>query len=216
MIFLAALGVCASLGMNLLVQFGLGLGILAVKDMDLAPPPACRLSAAAGALVLCATLFILWIFFTYVLAPLGPGFYWYLLLYPLSVSLMKGLDKLRKKALPTAQALEPFFCFSPGRGSTRGFAGGSGAVEFLPLGLFIAIHLALRPSEALFLSFCFSLGIFFSLEILREIRRRSHLEAVPRFLRGLPLSLISLGLLSLIFSSVALMFFNLFRLGKVG
>jgi electron transport complex protein RnfA len=208
MILLAALGVCASLGMNLLVQFGLGLGVLAARDGDLTPPASYRASAAAGALVLCAALLILWIFFTYVLAPLGLGFYWYLLLYPLSVSLMKGLDKLRKKALPTVQALEPCFCFSS--------KGGSGAAEFLPIGLLIAIHLALRPHEALFLSLCFSLGVFFSLEILREIHRRSHLEAVPRFLRGLPLSLISLGLLSLIFTSASLMFFNLFRLGKVG
>jgi electron transport complex protein RnfA len=208
MIHLAALGVCASLGMNLLVQFGLGLGILAARDAEAAPPESCRRSAAAGALVLCAALFILWIFFTYVLAPLGPGFYWYLLLYPLSFSLMKGLDKLRKKFLPTVRVLEPVFCFPS--------AGSSGTAEFLPLGLLIAIHLALRPREALFLSLCFSLGVFFSLEILREIRRRSRLEAVPRFLRGLPLSLISLGLLSIIFSSVSLMLFNLFRLGKVG
>jgi electron transport complex protein RnfA len=186
--------------MNLLVQFGLGLGILTAGEPVKDSGPFRLRACLAGVLTL--ALFFLWFFFTYILAPLGPGFYWYLLLYPLSASLTKGLEVLSKKFLPLNRAL--IFSF-PG-----------GYAEFLPLGLLIILHLSLRPPEALFLSLSFSLGVFLSLEILREVRRRSTLEAVPLFLRDTPLALISLGLLSLIFSSASLMFFNLFRVGRIG
>jgi electron transport complex protein RnfA len=205
MILLAALGVCASLAMNLLVQFGLGLGILADRDAGLGPGLSgafSRKSALMGAALLTIALFFLWIFFTYVLAPLGIGFYWYLLLYPLSVALMKGLEQLYKRFLPgSAGAFFPL---------------PSGSTEFLPLGRLISLHLALHPHEALVLALCLSLGVYLSLMFLQVIRRRSSLEAVPPFLRHTPLSLLSLGLLSLIFTAASLMFFNLFRIGKIG
>jgi electron transport complex protein RnfA len=202
MITLAALGVCASLAMNLLVQFGMGLGILAAEDsgaMDNSGSP----QGLMRVLILTGSLFFLWMFFTYVLAPLGPGFYWYLLLCPLSVSLFKGLEQLHKRFFPGNKELQRFFHL-PSSG------------EFLPLGLLIVLHLGIGPLEALLLSLCFSLGGFLSFEVLREIRRRSAMEAAPPFLRSTPLSLISLGLLSLIFTSASLMFFNLFRVGRIG
>jgi electron transport complex protein RnfA len=205
-IFLAALGVSAALAMNLMVQFGLGLGILAAGEAGLfnGSPRDQRRACLLGVLIFTLALFFLWFFFSYILAPLGPGFYWYLLLYPLCASLLKGLEALYKKFLPGSKTLGLFFSF-PG-----------GYAEFLPLGLLIVLNLSVAPLEALFLSLSLSLGLYLSLEILREIRRRSALEAVPLFLRNTPLSLISLGLLSLIFSSASLMFFNLFRVGRIG
>jgi electron transport complex protein RnfA len=219
---LATLGICASLAMNLVTQFGLGLAILAggaetgagardakdgkdSRDGRGAPAEA-GLPAFLG---LSASLFLLWAFFTCALGPLSPGLYWYLLLYPLSVVLVKGLGRLfvktggrgpardRGRFLPGIKSPGSFFSLPPDR------------AEFLPPGLLVSLHLALGPLEALVLALGFSLGLCLSLGILREIRRRSRFEAVPPLLRGGPLALISLGLLSLIFTSASLMFFNL-------
>jgi electron transport complex protein RnfA len=191
MINLAILGICASLAMNLLVQFGQGLGILAGDEAEGGS------SFCVQGLIFFVSLFFLWLLFTYVLAPLGLDFYWYLLLYPLSAALIWGIGWVSRKG-------RGFFLF---RSSPRSCP--LIRAEFLALGLLISLHLALNPLEALFLALCFSLGLVFSLVVLREIDRRSRFEAAPPFLRGSPLALISLGLLSLIFSAASIMFFNL-------
>jgi electron transport complex protein RnfA len=215
MIHLAALGICASLAMNLLVQFGLGLGILMEdktgdrigdKTEDKAKDRLEQIRDSYGlqSLLFFISLLFLWLLFTYILSPLGPDFYWYLLIYPLSAALIRGLE-----ALGSGERVKSFF--------TRRLGGSFRVLlprywtEFLVLGLLISLHLALSPPEALILALCFSLGLGFSLAVLREISRRSRFEAVPPFLRGSPLALISLGLLSLIFSSASIMFFNLSR-----
>jgi electron transport complex protein RnfA len=200
MIRLAALGICASLAMNLLVQFGLGLGVLAEDGEDY-PPAFCHI----WILIFFTGLFFLWLLFTYAVAPLGLGFYWYFLLYPSSAALIRGAEILCSregiaKLLPCRES-----------GHSPPFLPPRGWVEFLSFGLLISLHLALNPLEALFLALWFSLGLVFSLAVLRETGRRSRFETAPPFLRGSPLALISLGLLSLIFSSAALIFFNLSR-----
>jgi Na+-translocating ferredoxin:NAD+ oxidoreductase RnfA subunit len=200
MMTLAALGICAALGMNLLVQFGLGLGLLAAESGGAEEGNGTQ--SPMEALVLCAALFLLWILFTYILYPLRTGLYWYLLLYPLSAALMRGLEWVLGRGgvarlFPRLKVPGPF---------------PAGWTELLPLGLLISLHLALSPLEALFLSLCFSLGLQFSLVVLREIRRRSRFEAIPPFLWGNPLALISLGLLSMICISASLILFHLFNL----
>jgi electron transport complex protein RnfA len=201
MIHLAALGICASLAMNLLVQLGLGLGILADDNEDYPLRFCC-----VWGLVFVIGLFFLWLLFTYILTPLGLGFYWYLLLYPLSAALIRGFEVLGSR-----EGTMKLVLFRPGlrQSPPSSFFWPRGWVEFFVLGLLISLHLALNPLEALFLALCFSLGLVFSLVVLREIGRRSRFEAVPPLLRGSPLALISLGLLSLIFSIASIMFFNL-------
>jgi Na+-translocating ferredoxin:NAD+ oxidoreductase RnfA subunit len=199
MMTLAALGICAALGMNLMIQFGLGLGLLAADDGG-GVEEGNDTRSLPGALILFAALFLLWVLFTYVLYPLRTGLYWYLLLYPLSAALMRGLEWVlgrNTRLFPRLKIPDSF---------------PAGWTELLPLGLLISLHLALHPLEALFLSLCFSLGLQFSLVILREIRRRSRFEAIPPFLWGNPLALISLGLLSMICISASIILFNLFNL----
>jgi hypothetical protein len=204
---LAALGVCASLAMNLLTQFGLGLAALAGGPGGNGPAETARFPLRAF-LSLSASLFLLWLFFTYVLGPLGLGLYWYLLLYPLSAAFAKGLGRLSAgEAGRTGPGRLPPGIRNPG----ALFFLPPAWAEFLPPALLVSLHLAPGPLEALALALGFSLGIGLSLGILREIGRRSRFEAVPPFLRGGPLALISLGLLSLIFTSAAIMFFNLSR-----
>jgi electron transport complex protein RnfA len=205
MIRLAILGICASLAMNLLTQFGLGLSLAGVRDGE-NPEENFKLSPQAF-LGFFASLFLLWLFFTYILNLLNPGLYWYLLLYPLSTALTKGLDGLFGR-IGSGRSWSSFGAGIP----VSFFSFPRGWAEFLPFGLLISLHLALRPPEALVLALGFSLGLCLCLGIIREIRRRSQFEAVPPLLRGGPLTLISLGLLSLIFSSASILFFNLSRL----
>jgi electron transport complex protein RnfA len=72
--------------------------------------------------------------------------------------------------------------------------------------VFLTLRLAVSPVDALVLCLGFSLGTLTAALILREINRRSSLEAVPETFRGAPLTLISMGLLSLIFSAVSAIF----------
>ena len=74
--------------------------------------------------------------------------------------------------------------------------------------LFVTLNLSNNLAEAVVLSFGFTAGFLLSLLILGEIQRRSEMEAVPWFLRGRSLALISMGLLSLIFGSAAIILFR--------
>jgi Na+-translocating ferredoxin:NAD+ oxidoreductase RnfA subunit len=74
--------------------------------------------------------------------------------------------------------------------------------------LFITLNIAGSLSEAAVLSLGFSCGILLAVIIAGEIRRRSQMEKVPQWLRGTPLVIIALGLLSLVCVSGALMLFQ--------
>jgi electron transport complex protein RnfA len=73
----------------------------------------------------------------------------------------------------------------------------------VPVSLVITLILAANFREAFVLVLFFVLGNVTAMLILFEIRRRSEMELVPRYLRGSPLIFISMGLLSLISASAA-------------
>jgi electron transport complex protein RnfA len=179
---LAALAVFSSLSMNLFLQCGLGMR-RAVQDGRPLP------FAQTGLLV--PAVLVLWVFFSYLPAL---GFFAYLLLFPLSALVYAGLEQLFFRLAAKRKPPRPQPCC---------FCDGLTAAA-----LFLTLHLASGFIEAAVLALGFALGLLLSLLILAEIRRRSRMEAVPRFLRGSPLALISMGLLSLIFSSTALMFYR--------
>jgi electron transport complex protein RnfA len=79
--------------------------------------------------------------------------------------------------------------------------------------LFITLNVAGGFLEAVILALFFSAGIALAVLIINEIRLRSEMEAVPQFLRGSPLILIAMGLLSMIFSSAALMLYRVLGAG---
>ena len=73
----------------------------------------------------------------------------------------------------------------------------------VPASFMITFALAENFAGAVVLSLFFALANLAAMLILNEIRRRSALEWVPRCLRGSPLILISMGLLSLLSASAA-------------
>jgi electron transport complex protein RnfA len=147
---------------------------------------------------------ILWAFFTYILVPFSLGFFEYMLLFPLSVLVCMGLEAAVNhffpKVLPALPDLPKVKLFSP-------LSAYNGLV---PAALIMSLNMASSLIDAAVLALGFYGGLLLASLILREIQKRASLEAVPEFLRGLPLMLISMGLLSLIFSATGIIFLKYF------
>ncbi|MDR1287707.1 MAG: hypothetical protein LBK08_08885 [Treponema sp.] len=183
---LAALAVFSGLSFNLVLS-GLGMcGVAADKEKDGRFP-----FFQMG--ILFTSVVVLWASLQAVFPLLG--FFEYIVLFPASAVLCRVLESFfltfRKKAAPP-----PVF------DSLTGYDGLAGSA------LLLARLLAAGFAEALAAASGFTLGVMAVMLVLREIRRRSLLEAVPSFLRGSPLLLISMGLLSLIFTSAAAVLFR--------
>ncbi|GHT70417.1 hypothetical protein FACS1894110_21960 [Spirochaetia bacterium] len=208
--FFAALGVFSSLSLNLALQFGLGMRGISAGRRKNHPVPFLE----AGVIFL--SVFILWLFFTFVLAPLQLGFFMLFLLFPLSALVCVASEQLlawfvRRYPVPGPAAEDEGPVPDGEKRSPRLFRAISAYDGLVPLALLLTLNVGVTPMEAAVLSLGFALGILLTALILREIRRRSSLEAVPPLLKGDPITLISMGLLSLIFASVGVMFFNALR-----
>ncbi len=186
----ALLSIFTGLSINLVVQFGLGVrDIIGMKHYQL------RFSLYQG-LVLFLSIIITWLGFAYIIIPLGFGFLETLLLLPLSIlfsSLIeKGLLVLLSKWISPA--------------NTSVFSAYNGMVFGAN---FFTLRVAGSFMEALIMAAGFTLGYIISMAIVQEINKRSSIEAVPAALRGAPLLLISIGLLSLVFSAAAAFFLQM-------
>jgi electron transport complex protein RnfA len=138
---------------------------------------------------------LLWAFFSKIILSIIPGLFVYVLLFPVSYIVYDLLEYL-------------FFHYilkeKPENEYSISFPGGITVAA-----VFICLNIANNFLEAALLSFGFAAGICLVLIITGEIRRRAVLEAVPVFLRGKPLALISMGMLSLVFSVGSLLIFKM-------
>jgi electron transport complex protein RnfA len=183
---LVSLGLLSGLSLNLLLQCGIGMGGISAEQEGETFIPCVQIG------ILFVSVLVLWLFFFYLFSL--PGFYEYILLFPLSIAFLCGLELLVSLGTgkPVRGLFEPATSYD-----------GLGAAA-----LFITMNTASRFVEAAVLSAGFSLGLLLSLLILKELKRRSQMEAVPRFLRGSPLVLVSMGLLSLVSGASAAIFFR--------
>ena len=186
--FLVMLAVFSGLSMNLLLQFGLGVRGIALN--------ACfgRAKLLASSAILFVTVMLLWLVFTFARSVLFLGLLEYVVLFPASTLVFSILEYLTNHFILKND------------GFVSGNAIFSGALS--GTALFITLNVAGGLLEAIVLSLGFSGSILLVFIILCEIRRRSEMEKVPRSLRGSPLVLITMGLLMLVFSSGALMFYE--------
>jgi electron transport complex protein RnfA len=218
---LAALAVFSGLSLNLLLQFGLGIReVIAVTGQDPLFPDHKREwggIASPGWIVLFVTALVLWLLFTYVLIPPAFGFLESFLFLPAAQAVSVVLNMVFAYFFPGGKitlnpgvrpSRPPFTlrCFLESGRFGEALFSGSSCSGLALASLFLTLRLALNLAEALALTAGFSLGVLLSAVILREINRRSFLEGVPELFRGAPLTLISMGLLSLIFSSVSAIF----------
>jgi hypothetical protein len=218
---LAALAVFSGLSLNLLLQFGLGIRELVDLADSGSVSPAYKREwggiASPGWIVVFLTALALWFFFSSVLMVPAFGFLESFLLLPATLLVSTALNLVFAWFFPGGKiTLHPGARLSPPSFALRrlvesaglggGLLSGSSCNGLALASLFMTLRLALNAAEALALTLGFSLGALLAAIILREIKRRSSLEAVPEPLRGAPLILISMGLLSLVFSSVSAIF----------
>ena len=193
---LAMLAVFSGLSMNLVLQLGLGLKeLITDENPDYAKNTNAK-GVLAGLGILFLSNFFLWLVFSFVRSlPLGLAEYF--LLFPASYLFFSVIESLSNQSASFKKIAGIFVFWNVFRTSA-----------LVTAALFITLNVAGNMAEAAVLSLGFTAGIALAVAIAGEIRRRSEMEAVPRFLRGGPLVLVSLGLLSLVFSSAALMFFE--------
>ena len=193
MIALAGLAVFSGLSLNLLLQFGLG--TVAAAGDSLPKAETRRHLPLFQFAVLFISVIFLWMFFTYVIPPYWRGFAEYFLFFPLSALVCMGLELLRERILPRM--------FSGLENARKVYSAYTAYDGLVPIALLITFVLAENFTGAVVLALFFVLGNLTAMLVLNEIRRRATLEWVPRYLRGSPLILISMGLLSLISVSAA-------------
>ncbi|MDR2397190.1 MAG: hypothetical protein LBD74_00345 [Spirochaetaceae bacterium] len=178
--------------LNLLLHGGLGLGSLIGRD-ESQPLPFPQLG------ILWLSVVLLWAISSYGLFFLPLGFLEYTLLFPFSALACMGLERLMVRVFPTAR---DYPVFNPAT-----------AYDGLVVGsLLMSLHLAGTLGEACILSLGFAVGTGLSAALLKEIRIRSALELVPQVMQGRPLALLSAGLVSLLFSALGLIFFDVLGL----
>jgi electron transport complex protein RnfA len=186
---LVLLLVCSGFSMNLVLQCGLGIkGAAESKD-----PPGISTLIKTG--IIFFSVILLWFFFSKVVYSIIPGLFIYVLLFPASSLVYDVLEYLVFKYLYKAETQGECYV---------SFPGGITAVC-----VFICVNLANGFLEAAVLSFGFTAGIILVYLIIREVRKRAVLEVVPRFMRGKPLVLITMGMLSLVFSVVSILLFRM-------
>ena len=191
MISLAALAVFSGLSLNLLLSFALGAAGVAA---DTHPKSETRRQLPLFQLgVLFIAVLFLWIIFSHIMPPLWMGFSEYFLFFPFSALICMGFELFREKVLSQKFPKTGVKAFSA-------FTAYDGLV---PASFLITFALAESFADVTVLALFFALGNLAAMLILNEIRRRSTFEWVPRYLRGTPLVLISMGLLSLVSASAA-------------
>jgi electron transport complex protein RnfA len=203
MVYIAGLAVFSGLSLNLLLQFALGTAGAAADYGHKAN--AKRQLPLIQFCVLFVSIIFLWVFFRYFLPTVWRGFSEYFLFFPLSAIVCIGLELFAERVLPR------LFSKSKGikiTGIRKSFSAITAYDGLVPASLILTFIAAETFADALVVSLFFALGNLAAMLTLNEIGRRSALEWVPKFLRGTPLILISMGLLSLISIFAAGIFFK--------
>jgi electron transport complex protein RnfA len=179
--------------LNLILQCGIGIkGVVeSKKTFDL--------QSLVKSLIVLFSVIVLWFLFSGFLYTLMSGIYIYILVFPVSVLFYSGIEYLVfRYMIKKEKENDSIINFSEG---------------ITAISVFICINLADSVFNVIALSFGFLAGIFLINLIVWEVRRRAALEAVPAFLRGKPLILVTMGLLSLVFTTASLFLFRMIGAG---
>ena len=149
-------------------------------------------------LIFFITIFV-WFLFSQVLYSMIAGIFIYVLLFPVSIIIYDSAEYLIFRYIIKKE---------PDSGGIISFPGGLTAAAS-----FICVNIANNFFEAFLMSFGFTSSLFFINVIIREIRARAALESVPVFLRGKPLVLVTIGLLSLVLSTASILIFKMIGAG---
>ncbi|MCL2214632.1 MAG: hypothetical protein FWC06_05410 [Treponema sp.] len=174
---------------NIVLQCALGIkGIVDSKNHF-------NLSSMIKVSLIFLSVIISWFFFSRIIFSVISVFLMYILMFPVSSMIYTGFEYI-------------VFAFLLKKGakyeSVIDFPGVITAVA-----VFVCINISHNIFETVVLSFGFVFGIFLVNILVYEIRKRASLEAVPAFLRGKPLVLVTMGLLSLVFTTASILLFRM-------
>jgi len=193
---MATLALCffAALSLNLVFNFALGAReILRQKQISV-------LHFSYPWIIVFVSAVFLWIFFARILM-LSAGVFEFLLLLPFSAAAGVALEKL-------------FFYLAAQHkdlgANPKLFGTGSAYSELTAAAALLTLRFALSFADALLLSLTFAAGGFIAFLIIKEISKRSAIETIPYGLRGIPVFLVSMGILSLVFSAVSVLLLKSF------
>ena len=184
----------AALSLNLFLNFALGIREMILRERS----PGVLLYYPW--IILFVSTLLLWVFFARILFFTG-GILDYILIFPISVLGAMGLEMLLFRFLGSYLKIEE---------NPLLFSVGSPYNGLSAAALFLTLRFALSFADALLLTFAFSAGSLLAFLIIKEIQKRSFLEAIPHGLRGTPLLFISMGILSLVFSAASVLFLKIF------
>lgn len=144
------------------------------------------------------TVVLMWFMFSIIIFSIIGGIYIYIIIFPVSYMTYSLLEYFIFSYLLKNKKDESECLISFPEGATAAAA-------------FLCVNIADSFLEAIMLSFGFTAGILLVIFILTEIKNRAALEAVPAFIRGKPLVLISMSLLSLVFSTASLIILRIVK-----
>ncbi|MCL2609316.1 MAG: hypothetical protein FWD94_05380 [Treponema sp.] len=191
---LLSLAIFSSLSLNLVLHLGLGIRELTeigAKDGDSLPPkaeaPSSWRKAGLGSVVAAGLAMLLWFVLAVLRFLLPLGSLEYLLVFPLALALCRLWDCLVARHLPRTAAVWKL-------------GGPTMLADGIPVAAAVFVMLALARSflDSAVLALGFSAGSLLAVICLAEIRNRARIHAVQDKMRGIPLTLVAMGLLSLI------------------
>jgi len=196
-ISLAALAIFAGFSLNLLLFFALG-SVSAAGDPVYKGETIHRLPVFQLCILFIVVL-ILWFLFAFLVPYSAREFALYFLMFPFSVLACLGLEFLGKKICP----LGSFKGGLPVPDVRTAFSAYTAYDGLVPAAFVLTHILAKTFIEAFVVVASFAASSLGAMLVLNEIRRRSSLERVPYYVRGTPLILISMGLLSFVLAAVS-------------
>jgi len=201
---LLGLAVFSGLSLNLLLHFALGtVGV--IRDADNVTEETSGEIPLIQLGILFLSVIFLWVFFRLVLPDFVRGVSEVFLYFPLSALVCAGAELIFDKLFPRFFPLS----FDKFVGKKKVFSSVTGYEGLVPASLMITSLIAGSFLDTLVMALFFTLGNLMAMLIINEIRRRAALEWIPRYLRGSPLILVTMGLLSLIFAAAAGICFNI-------
>jgi electron transport complex protein RnfA len=197
MIYLASLAVFSGLSLNLLLQFAFGTkgaaGDTHHKTGERKKLPFIQLG------ILFISVLVLWVFFNIILPGHWEGFSEFFLFFPCSALVCMGFEFLIEQVLPKIFPQK----FPKPKTGKKTFSALTAYDCLVPASLMITSAAAESFAGVFVIALFFALGNLVAMMVLNEIRRKSTMEWLPRYLRGSPLIIISMGLISFISASVA-------------
>ena len=181
------------LSVNLTTHLGIGLDILASSKRNEIKKHLIKLS------ILFPVIILLWLLITLLRSIFSLGFLEYILLFPVCYSISFAIESYLSK-----------FNFYISTESTEYNSINTNASIITAI-LFIILNVSGNFLQAMTLIFGFLLGLFTIIVVIIEIKSRAELEKTPQLLKGSPIMLIAVGLLSIIFSSAAIMLMRIMR-----